>query len=64
MGIDNTIFQELESFEEREVFQNGYGSVLDFFCKILKYSKIDLTYCCIKTLYMLCLFIVPFIIET
>ena len=29
MGIDNAIFQDLESFRKREVFRNGYGKVLD-----------------------------------
>ena len=30
MEIDNAILQDLESFGKREVFQNGYGNVLDF----------------------------------
>ena len=29
MEIDNAIFHDLESFGKREVFQNGYGKVLD-----------------------------------
>ena len=28
--IHNAIVQDLESFGKREVFQNGYGKVLDF----------------------------------
>ena len=30
MEIDNASIQNLESFGKREVFQNGYGEVLDF----------------------------------
>ena len=30
LEIDNAILQDLESFGKREVFQNGYGKVLDF----------------------------------
>ena len=30
MEIDSTIFQDLEGFGKREVFQNGCGKVLDF----------------------------------
>ena len=30
MKIDNAIFQDLESFGEKKLFENGYGQVLDF----------------------------------
>ena len=30
MEIANAIFQDPESFGRKEVFQNGYGEVLDF----------------------------------
>ena len=30
MEIDNAIFQDLERFGRRGVFQNGYGKVLGF----------------------------------
>ena len=40
MEIDSAIFQDLESFRKREVFQNGYEKVLDFlFGDILKYPR-------------------------
>ena len=30
MEIDNAIFQDLESFGKREIFQTGYGIVLEY----------------------------------
>ena len=45
MEIDNAIFQDLKSFGKRKVFQNGYGSVLDFcfgkFKNTLKWIKLS-----------------------
>ena len=44
LEIDNAIFQELESFGKREVFQNVYGKVLDFGCgQFLSYPEVDIT---------------------
>ena len=32
MEIYNVIFKDLESFQKRELFQNGFGTVLEKFC--------------------------------
>ena len=39
MESDNAVFQDLESFGKREVFQNGFGFL---FGAILKYSEINI----------------------
>ena len=43
MEIDDAIFQNLESFGKREVFQVGYGKVMDFCLGNLKYPEMDMT---------------------
>ena len=41
MEIENAIFEGLESFRKKRIFQNGYGKVLDScLVEFLKYLKL------------------------